>query len=106
VVGTVLGRSLVRNPTFDDLRCLKYAQELPLMTMVNFSYDNCRVWGKTNPTWILSKEGDSSFQDRYSRNRYFSYLFTQRGSYTITLEIYDTNGNARKVTKKELIRIV
>ena len=105
MVGTVRGRSIVTNPTWDTLRVLKYTQELPPGTLVNFAYDNSAIWGKRNPTWKLVKEGDSSFGDRYSTNRYFSFLFTERGSYTLSLTVEDTNGNTKEVTKRELIRI-
>ena len=62
--------------------------------------------GKRNPTWILHKENDSDFQDIYFNNPYFSYLFTKRGSYTISLTLQDTNGNEKTITKTELIKIV
>ena len=106
VVGTVVGRSVICNPTYDDLRVLKYAQQLPLLSLVNFCYDNSRIHGKVRPVWRLTKEGDPSFADRYCRNRYFSYMFTQRGSYTLSLSIEDTNGNTKEVSKKELLKIV
>ncbi len=105
IVGTVTGRSVVTNPTYDDLRILKYAQSLPLLSQVNFCYDNSAVRGKTKPLWKLTKEGDPSFEDRYSENRYFSHLFTQRGSYTLSLTVHDTNGNSKETTKRELLRI-
>jgi hypothetical protein len=106
IIGTSFGRSLIKNPDWDGIRILKYSQELPLLTVVNFTYDPAKMWGKKNPTWILKKENDSSFQDIYDENRYFSYLFTQRGSYTLSLTLEDTNGNIQTITKPEIIKIV
>jgi hypothetical protein len=104
--GTAYGRSLIKNITWDQLRILKYSQELPLLSLVNFTYDNSKMWGKKNPKWVLSKENDPNFPDIYYNNRYFSYLFTKRGSYTLSVELEDTNGNKQKVTKTEIIKII
>lgn len=106
IIGTVYGRSLIKNPTFDSIRILKYAQELPLLTLVNFTYDNCKVHGKRKPVWKLTKEWNGSTVDTYDRNRYFSFLFTEKGSYTISLQLEDTNGNIVETTKPELIKVV
>jgi hypothetical protein len=106
IVGTEYARSLIKNPTWDQVRILKYTKELPLCTVVNFTYDPSKVKGKKNPVWKLVKEGDSNFGDIYYNNRYFSYMFTERGSYTVSLEIEDTNGNKQSVTKKEIIKII
>lgn len=102
--GTVFGRSFVSNPTYDDLRILKYAEVMPILSQVHFTWDACRIPGKTSCLWRLSKMGDGGW-DTYSRNPYFSYLFTERGSYEVGLTIVDTNGNEKTVAKTELIRI-
>lgn len=104
--GTSYGRSLIKNPTWDDLRILKYSEELPLLTVVNFTYDNSKMWGKKNPKWTLTKEDDPNFENIYYNNKYFSYMFTERGSYSISLDLEDTNGNTKRVTKNELIKII
>lgn len=104
--GTTFARSLMKNVSWDEIRLLKYNQEIPLCTTVNFTYDNARMPSKKNPTWILRKEGDSTFEDIYYNNKYFSYMFNQKGSYTLTLELEDTNGNKKSITKKEIIKII
>jgi hypothetical protein len=106
IIGTTYGRSLIKNPTWDQIRVLKYSQELPLCTVVNFTYDNSKVHGKKDPEWILTKEGDPDFDDIYYNNKYFSYMFTEKGSYSLTLNIKDTNGNTQTITKKEIIKII
>lgn len=106
IIGTTYGRSLIKNTTWDQVRILKYSHDLPLCTVVNFTYDNSKVHGKKNPVWILQKEGDPDFADIYYNNKYFSYMFTEKGSYSLTLNIEDTNGNKQTVTKKEIIKII
>jgi hypothetical protein len=106
IIGTSYGRSLIKNPDWNGIRILKYSQELPLLTVVNFTYDPSKMWGKKNPVWKLVKEGDPNFPDIYDRNRYFSYMFTEKGSYTVSLTLEDTNGNSKTVTKKEIIKII
>jgi hypothetical protein len=103
VIGTIYGRSLIKNPTFDNLRILKYSKRLPVLSLLNFTYDNCQVHGKKKPVWKLSKELEGSTVDTYDRNRYFSFLFTEKGSYTLSLKLEDTNGNVVETTKRELI---
>jgi hypothetical protein len=106
IIGTTYGRSLIKNPNWNEIRILKYAHELPLCTVVNFTYDNSKINGKKNPIWKLSKEGDQDFTDIYYNNKFFSYMFTQRGSYTLSLQLEDTNGNKKEVTKQEIIKII
>jgi hypothetical protein len=106
VNGTNYGRSLIKNPTWDDLRIYKYAENLPILTTVNFTYDNCKIKGKTKSTWKLTKEDDLSFSDIYYNNQYFSYMFNQKGSYSLSLTIEDSNGNKKTVKKPEIIKIV
>ena len=106
IIGTTYGRSLIKNPNWNEIRILKYSHELPLCTVVNFTYDNSKVNGKKNPIWKLSKEGDQNFADIYYNNKFFSYMFTLRGSYTLSLQLEDTNGNKKEVTKQEIIKII
>ena len=106
VKGTSYGRSLIKNPTWDDLRILKYTDEIPLLTVLNFTYDNSKMKGKKNPKWTLIKDGDQNFENIYYNNKYFSYMFTKRGSYTLSLELEDTNGNTQTITKNEIIKII
>jgi hypothetical protein len=103
--GNSYGRSLIKNPSWNDIRILKYSDELPLLTTVNFTFDNCKISGKTNFEWLLEKEDDLDFENIYYNNPYFSYMFTRKGSYSISLKITDSNGNTNFIKKKELIKI-
>jgi hypothetical protein len=103
---TSYGRSLIKNPTWDNLRIAKYADKFPLLTTMNFTYDNSKIVGKTQSEWFLEKEGDPAFSNIYYNNQYFSYMFNQKGSYSLSLTITDSNGNKNTIKKSEIIKIV
>ena len=103
---TSYGRSLIKNPTWDNLRIAKYADEFPILTTINFTYDNSKIVGKTKPYWTLEKEDDPAFSNIYYNNQYFSYMFNERGSYSLSLTIIDSNGNKNTIKKSEIIKIV
>ena len=106
LIGNSYGRSLIKNPTWNDIRILKYTEELPLLTTINFTFDNCKISGKTKFFWTLEKEDDLDFSNIYYNNPYFSYMFTRKGSYSLSLTIEDSNGNTNTIKKRELIKIV
>jgi len=106
MAGTMCGRSITNNSTWDTLRIHKYANEFPLLTQINFNYSLSEMDGKVKPTWELIKENDENWENIYYNNPYFSYLFTQKGSYTINLTIEDGNGNTKTKTKKEFVKII
>jgi hypothetical protein len=62
--------------------------------------------GKAKPKWELIKENDPNWVNIYYNNPYFSYTFTQKGSYTLSLELTDNQGNIKTKTKKEFVKII
>ena len=106
MAGTMCGRSINNNLGWDTLRIHKYTKNFPLLTQINFNYSLSEMDGKVKPTWELIKENDKNWKNIYYNNPYFSYLFTQKGSYTINLTIEDGNGNKKTKTKKEFVKII
>ena len=104
--GTMCARSITSNSSWDTLRIHKYAKEFPLLTQIQFNYSLSPMDGKVKPKWTLIKENDNTWVNIYYNNPYFSYTFTQKGSYTLELEIEDNNGNINTETKKEFIKII
>ena len=51
-------------------------------------------------------ENDKNWENIYYNNPYFSYMFTQTGSYTLELQITDNQGNIKTKTKKEFVKII
>lgn len=91
---------------WDTIRVHKYSQTFPLLTQINFTYSNSKMVGKGSPNWTLIKEGDPNWMNIYYNNPYFTYTFTERGSYTIVLKLKDNQGNTKTKTKKEFIKII
>jgi len=104
--GTMCGRSITPNSNWDTLRIHKYAKEFPLLTQIQFNYSLSAMPGKTSPKWTLIKENDKNWENIYYNNPYFSYMFTQKGSYTLELQITDNQGNIKTKTKKEFVKII
>ena len=100
------GRSIIPNSNWDTLRIHKYAKEFPLLTQIQFNYSLSAMSGKTSPQWTLIKENDKNWENIYYNNPYFSYMFTQTGSYTLELQITDNQGNIKTKTKKEFVKII
>jgi len=106
MIGTSYGRNITTNPTYDTLRSIKYSDTLKNLVRGNFTYDNSSVPGGVKPVWKITKENDNQWVDIYYRNEYLSYLFNQKGSYTFSLELEDTNGNKSNIIKNEFIKII
>ena len=106
MIGTSYGRNITTNPTYDTLRTIKYSDTLKNLVRGNFTYDNSSVPGGGKPVWKITKENDNQWVDIYYRNEYLSYLFNQKGSYTFSLELEDTNGNKSNIIKNEFIKII
>ena len=105
IAGTMCGRSIISNPDFNSMRIHRYANEFPLLTNIQFTYSISPMAGKTKPQWTLIKENDPNWVNIYYNNPYFSYTFTQKGSYTIELKVTDNKGNVKTKTKKEFVKI-
>jgi len=106
IAGTMCGRSITSNSTWNNLRIHQYANEFPLLTQIQFNYSLSPMNGKIKPRWTLIKENDENWENIYYNNPYFSYLFTQPGSYTLELKLEDNLGNTRTKTKKEFVKII
>ena len=100
------GRTIISNNSWNTTRIHKYTKDFPLLTQIEFTYSNSPMNGKTLPKWTLIKENDPEWVNIYYNNPYFTYLFTQTGSYTIELEITDNQGNKKTKTKKEFVKII
>ena len=99
------GRSITSNSTWNNLRIHQYTKDFPLLTQIQFNYSLSPMNGKIKPRWTLIKENDNTWVNIYYNNPYFSYLFTQKGSYTVELRLEDNLGNIKTKTKKEFIKI-
>jgi PKD repeat protein len=73
------------------------------LTHVTFALDKTMMPGKNRPKWTLKNESQIS-PDIYYDNMWFTYLFKNSGTYSLSLELKDTNGNINTV-KKNIITV-
>ena len=106
VVVTPFARPIVKNPSYQNINIVKYSKELPSYSRLFLTYDNCLTSGIHTTKWTLSNSSVLNFKDIYLNSDLVSYLFTVKGSYDITLDITDKNGNTNNVTKTEFIKII
>ena len=100
VVSTLLSRPIIRNITHQNLRVIKYTQNLPLISTIYFNADNCKIAGIHKYKWNIHNFSELKHKDIYSNSYLFSYTFPNKGTYNIALEIHDKNGNKKRINKK------
>jgi hypothetical protein len=77
-------------------------QRVLQFTPVVFSYDKCKIPGKTNPLWTIYDEEESKIV-MMSAEKKFMWNFTLRGTYTVSLKLQDSNGNVTVGKKNSFI---
>lgn len=87
-----------RNPTWNDTIFFESHATVSKLTHVTFSLDKTMMPGKTKPKWTLKNLTKNS-PDIYYDNMWFTYLFKEAGSYSLSLELEDSNGNKNSITK-------
>lgn len=94
---------LSRNPTWNDTIFFEGHAVVNKLTHVTFALDKTAMPGKTKPRWTLKNESQNS-PDIYYDNMWFTYLFKNSGTYSLSLELEDSNGNTNLI-KKNIITI-
>jgi hypothetical protein len=86
----------------DNMRLYTSTHEIPLMHSLFFSFDNSKIPGKTSAIWTISLNGVDiiSFV-----NKTFVYKFDKVGLYAVKLEITDSNGNKKELTKNNYVKV-
>ena len=79
-----------------------HQQHVPIFTPVVFSYDKCRIPGKTNPIWTITNDAVGKIEAMSSEKK-LMWNFTKPGNYTISLKIQDANGNISNGQKNSFI---
>lgn len=87
-----------RNPTWNDTIFFEGHATVSKLTHVTFSLDKTMMPGKTKPKWTLKNLSKNS-PDIYYDNMWFTYLFKDSGTYSISLELEDSNGNKNSINK-------
>ena len=89
------------NPSFDDTYILNNIAELHLLNHLTFSYDLSNMPGIISQQWKLTNN-TLNIEDIYYSNPILTHLFEDKGYYTISLDLLDSNGNKNTVNKNIL----
>ena len=103
--GTVLGEVhyVNYNPTFDNVRIINGSAEVERSTHLTFALDKSQMAGIKNPIWKIYKDSSQIERDIYYDNMWLTYIFKEPGSYRISAEVEDTNGNKNVVERNMII---
>ena len=89
------------NPSFDDTYIVNSMAELHLLNHMTFSYDLSNMPGIISQQWKLTNN-TLNIEDIYYSNPILTHLFSDKGYYTISLDLLDSNGNKNTVNKNIL----
>jgi hypothetical protein len=91
------------NPSFENLNILRDHETVKMLNHLTFSYDLTNMPGIIKQVWTLINNSLDE-KDIYYNNQWLTYLFENKGDYTIKLELTDSNGN-KNVTTKNILTI-
>jgi len=89
------------NPGFDDTYIINNLAELHMLNHVTFSYDLTNMPGIVSEQWRVINN-TLNIEDIYYSNPILTYLFKEKGYYTVELDLLDSNGNKNTITKNIL----
>jgi len=104
--GTIEGKLnfVSYNPGFDDTYIINGLVDLHRLNHVTFSYDLTNMPGIVSSEWNVHNN-TLKIDDIYYSNPILTYLFKDKGYYTVKLTIRDSNGNKNTITKN-IINII
>ena len=89
------------NPTYVDTKLINQHDIYNKLNHFTFSFDNSKVPGVLTHEWSI-KNNNKNIGDIYYTNRWLTYVFDEKGDYTIGLKLTDVNGNKMETTKNIL----
>jgi len=92
------------NPGFDDTKIFREYTEVERSTHVTIAADATNMPGIKNPKWGIVNRSNPEINDIYYDSMWLTYIFQDPGTYEITLEVEDTNGN-HNVVKRNMINV-
>jgi hypothetical protein len=90
--------------SFIDTTVSSLQRKVRQFTPVVFSYDKCRIPGKTNPVWTIKNEDTGNIEVMSAETK-LMWNFTKTGNFTVSLKIEDSNGNVSTGQKNSFIVI-
>jgi len=89
------------NPSYVDTKVINQHDIYNKLNHFTFSFDNSKVPGIKTHEWSI-KNNNKKITDIYYNNRWLTYVFDEKGDYTIGLKLTDVNGNKMETTKNIL----
>lgn len=89
------------NPTYANTKVINQHDIYNKLNHFTFSFDNSKVPGVLSHEWSI-KNNNKNIGDIYYNNRWLTYVFDEKGDYTIGLKLTDVNGNKMETTKNIL----
>jgi hypothetical protein len=91
------------NPKFNDIVLFDDHANISMLQHITMSYDKTNMPGIVSQTWsIINNTTDETVT---YQGQWLTYLFSERGDYTIQLTVTDCNGNIN-TTKRNMISVV
>jgi len=89
------------NPSYVDTKVINQHDIYNKLNHFTFSFDNSKVPGIKTHEWSI-KNNNKKITDIYYNNRWLTYVFDEKGDYTIGLKLTDVNGNKMETSKNIL----
>lgn len=90
------------NPTWNDVVVFDDHAKVTLMTHLTFAFEKTNMPGVISWKWTINNTSNPLFEEVVCYNQWLTYLFSERGDYTIKLELIDSNGNKNEITRNML----
>jgi hypothetical protein len=102
--GTVDGfvKYTAYNPTWNDVVVFDDHAKVTLMTHLTFAFEKTNMPGVVSWKWTINNTSNSYFEEVTCYNQWLTYLFSERGDYSIKLELIDSNGNKNEIVRNML----
>jgi hypothetical protein len=86
------------NPKYTNSHTFRSHRKAKLLTHITFSFDNTRMPGIISHDWKLVNNS-KNISDIYYSNKWLTYVFQEKGNYSLNLTLKDINGNTNTTTK-------
>ena len=91
------------NPKWNDIILFNNHANISLMQHITLTYDKTNMPGIISQTWVILN--NTTNKTVTYQGQWLTYLFSERGDYTIQLTVTDCNGNVN-TTKRNMISVV
>ena len=91
------------NPKWNDIILFNDHANISLMQHITMTYDKTNMPGIISQTWVILN--NTTNKTVTYQGQWLTYLFSERGDYTIQLTVTDCNGNVN-TTKRNMISVV